>query len=258
VQKALECDEEIKRLVLHELLIGDPAVTLINKHASHVWSRIMELTWSPPAPPIFAYVNNALRGRWVELATHETGSLVVQHLFENCVEEDTKDCLEEIFRGFHVVVKDQWGSFVIQHMLEHGLPEHRSRALSLLGASLLQYATDAQAIKSIDKALKVCPEEAAEVFVTRLCEPGKTGRRPLIVDLALNNNGSQLITQLAPMVSPDQRKRLDAALKKHVVTLKGNKAGSRIVWMFERLRPNGNNGAPPPSSAAEGSSSRRA
>ncbi|KAG8918543.1 hypothetical protein FRC00_012367, partial [Tulasnella sp. 408] len=115
VQKALECDEEIKRLVLHELLIGDPAVTLINKHASHVWSRIMELTWSPPAPPIFAYVNNALRGRWVELATHETGSLVVQHLFENCVEEDTKDCLEEIFRGFHIVVKDQWGSFVIQH-----------------------------------------------------------------------------------------------------------------------------------------------
>lgn len=59
-------------------------------------------------------------------------------------------------------------------VLEHGLPEHRSRALSLLGVSLLQYATDAQAIKSIDKALKVCPEEAAEVFVTRLCEPGKT------------------------------------------------------------------------------------
>ncbi|KAG9044764.1 hypothetical protein FS837_007558 [Tulasnella sp. UAMH 9824] len=281
VQKALECDEEIKvpvdiffaliivpdgvdrkclpsqRLVLHELLIGDPAVTLINKHASHVWSRIMELTWSPPAPPIFAYVNNALRGRWVELATHETGSLVVQHLFENCVEEDTKDCLEEIFRGFHIVVKDQWGSFVIQHMLEHGLPEHRSRALSLLGASLLQHATDAQAIKSIDKALKVCPEEAAEVFVTRLCEPGKTGRRPLIVDLALNNNGSQLITQLAPMATLDQRKRLDAALKKHVVTLKGNKAGSRIVWMFERMRPNGSNGAPPSASATEGSSSRR-
>ncbi|KIO24612.1 hypothetical protein M407DRAFT_55065, partial [Tulasnella calospora MUT 4182] len=222
VQKALECDEEIK--------VGLPL-----EHASHVWSRIMELTWSPPAPPIFAYVNNALRGRWVELATHETGSLVVQHLFENCVEEDTKDCLEEIFRGFQVVVKDQWGSFVIQHMLEHALSEHRSRALSLLSASLLQYATDAQAIKSIDKALKVCPEEAAEVFVTRLCEPGKTGRRPLIVDLALNNNGSQLITQLAPMATLDQRKRLDAALKKHVVTLKGNKAGSRIVWMFERM-----------------------
>jgi len=33
----------------------------------------MELSWSPPAPPIFEYVNNALRGRWVELATHETG-----------------------------------------------------------------------------------------------------------------------------------------------------------------------------------------
>ncbi|KAG8897964.1 hypothetical protein FRB99_007766 [Tulasnella sp. 403] len=234
VQKALECEEEIRLLVLSELLLGDPAVTLINKHASHVWSRIMELTWTPPAPPIFAYVNKALRGRWVELATHETGSLVVQHLFENCVVEDTRDCLEEIFEGFHTVVRDQWGSFVIQHMLEHGLPEHRAKALSLLGVNLAQYASDSQAMKSVDKSLKVCAEEAVEVFVTRLCEPGKTGRRPLVVDLALNTNGSQFICQITPLASQDQRKRLAGAIKKHVVTLKGNKAGSKIVWMFER------------------------
>lgn len=44
-----------------------------------------------------------------------TAALVVQHLFENCVQEDTRDCLEEIFEGFNTVVRDQWGSFVIQH-----------------------------------------------------------------------------------------------------------------------------------------------
>ena len=60
-------------MVVSELLLADPSSTLTNKHASHVWSKIMELSWSPPAPPIFEYVNNALRGRWVELATHETG-----------------------------------------------------------------------------------------------------------------------------------------------------------------------------------------
>lgn len=44
----------------------------------------------------------------------------------------------------------------------------------MLGVNLANYATDTQAMKSIDKALKVCPEEAVEAFVTRLCDPGKT------------------------------------------------------------------------------------
>ena len=54
LQKALDCEEDMRLLIVSELLLGDPAQTLVNKHASHVWSKIMELTWTPPAPPIFA------------------------------------------------------------------------------------------------------------------------------------------------------------------------------------------------------------
>jgi len=34
------------------------------------------------------YVNEALRGMWHEVALGETGSLVVQNIFENCLEGD--------------------------------------------------------------------------------------------------------------------------------------------------------------------------
>lgn len=74
LQKALDCEEDVRLLIVSELLTGDPAQTLVNKHASHVWSKvspiiqprfhllitvtilfqIMELTWTDPAPPIFA------------------------------------------------------------------------------------------------------------------------------------------------------------------------------------------------------------
>lgn len=71
LQKALDCEEDIRLLIVSELLLGDPAQTLVNKHASHVWSKvshsnfanldfisclfqIMELSWTAPAPPIFA------------------------------------------------------------------------------------------------------------------------------------------------------------------------------------------------------------
>ena len=54
LQKALDCEEDVRLLIVSELLLGDPAQTLVNKHASHVWSKVMELTWTAPAPPIFA------------------------------------------------------------------------------------------------------------------------------------------------------------------------------------------------------------
>ena len=90
----------------------------------------MELTWMDPAPPIFPCVNIALKGRWVELACHETGctvkdscifgpfanvspALVVQHAFENLEEADTRDLVDEILLGFDRVVRDSWGSKLV-------------------------------------------------------------------------------------------------------------------------------------------------
>ena len=91
----------------------------------------MELTWADPAPPIFPCVNIALKGRWVELACHETGcgfkfrcvsgpfpeisspALVVQHAFENLEEADTRDLVDEILLGFDRVVRDSWGSKLV-------------------------------------------------------------------------------------------------------------------------------------------------
>lgn len=40
LQKALDCEEDIRLVIVSELLLGDPAQTLVNKHASHVWSKV--------------------------------------------------------------------------------------------------------------------------------------------------------------------------------------------------------------------------
>ena len=40
LQKALDCEEDIRLFIVSELLLGDPASTLTNKHASHVWSKV--------------------------------------------------------------------------------------------------------------------------------------------------------------------------------------------------------------------------
>ncbi|KAI0713113.1 ARM repeat-containing protein [Cerioporus squamosus] len=229
LQKALDCEEEVRLLIVSELLLGDPAQTLVNKHASHVWSKIMELSWTAPAPPIFAYVNKSLKGKWASLACHETGSLVVQHAFEN-LEDSAKDgIVDEILNQgpivFGEVAKNQWGSYCIQHILEHGSPRHREMALEHILGGLLEYATNEQGIKSITKALKEGGKDTLDRIIKRMCEPAKSARRAMIVDLALSVTGSQLIASVLPN-----------SIRGHIVTLRGCKTGSKVIWLFDRMR----------------------
>lgn len=88
IQKAFDSvPEEYKATMVHELLRRIPE-TVIHRYACHVWQKLFELRWSDSPPQIMRYVNEALRGMWHEVALGETGSLVVQNIFENCLEED--------------------------------------------------------------------------------------------------------------------------------------------------------------------------
>ncbi|KAJ3813702.1 armadillo-type protein [Lentinula aff. lateritia] len=237
LQKALDCEEDIRLLIVSELLLGDPAQTLVNKHASHVWSKIMELTWTPPAPPIFTYVNKSLKGKWAALACHETGSLVVQHAFEN-LEDSAKDgIIDELLNQglsvFSEVAKNQWGSYCVQHILEHGSDMHRQLTLDHLIAGLLEYSTNEQGYKSITKALKEGGKETLDRVVKRMCEPAKSSsRRAMVVDLALSVTGSQLIATVLPSADREQRALLYDCIRGHIVTLRGCKTGSKVIWLL--------------------------
>jgi hypothetical protein len=88
VQKAFDSvPEDYKAIMVHELLRRIPE-TVIHRYACHVWQKLFELRWTESPPQIMKYVNEALRGMWHEVALGETGSLVVQNIFENCLEED--------------------------------------------------------------------------------------------------------------------------------------------------------------------------
>ncbi|GLB43736.1 putative pumilio-family RNA binding repeat [Lyophyllum shimeji] len=240
LQKALDCEEDIRLLIVSELLLGDPAQTLVNKHASHVWSKIMELSWTPPAPPIFAYVNKSLKGKWASLACHETGSLVVQHAFENLEAEAKDGIVDELINHGHAVfaevAKNQWGSYCIQHILEHGSDAHRAQTLQHLLDGLLDFATSEQGAKSVTKALKEGGKATLDRIVERMCEPAKGSRRAMIVDLALSVTGSQLIASVLPTADKDQRALLYDCIRGHIVTLRGCKTGSKVIWLFDRMR----------------------
>jgi pumilio RNA-binding family len=105
-------------------------------------------------------------------------------------------------------------------------------ALDHLIANLLEYATHEQAAKSVNKALKEGGKETLARFVKRMSEPAKGGRRATIVDLALSATGSQLIAVVLPSLNKEQRSLLYDSIRGHIVTLRGCKTGSKVIWLL--------------------------
>ena len=89
VQKAMDnVDEHTKADLVSELFVSIPE-SFTHKYACHVWQKTFEIKWEHISPPpIMEKVHTALKGKWAQIALDETGSLVIQNIFENLTEED--------------------------------------------------------------------------------------------------------------------------------------------------------------------------
>ncbi|KAI9372394.1 armadillo-type protein [Aspergillus egyptiacus] len=205
VQKAFDCvPEEHKAVMVHELLRRIPE-TVIHRYACHVWQKLFELRWSGEPPQIMTKVNEALRGMWHEVALGETGSLVVQNIFENCVEDEKRPAIEEVLAKIDVLAHGQFGNWCIQHICEHGAPHDKSRAIEHILLWAVDYSMDQFASKIVEKCLKIGGSEFLDRYLSRVCT-GRTDRpRMPLIDIAGDQYGNYLIQWILMNAAPHQR-----------------------------------------------------
>ena len=75
-------------------------------------------------------------------------------------------------------------------------------------------------------------------FCAELTRSRRRGR-PAVVTICQNANGSQIVTLLLTNAPGDHKEMLIEAIRRHGVTLKGSKHGSRIWFVVERARGEG-------------------
>lgn len=116
VQKAFDNVPDALKVEYVAELLTQIKETVTHRYACHVWQKLFEVRWVEKAPEIMSFVNNELVGSWTRVALGETGSLVVQNIFENCTEHERRPCIEEILCNVSTIIKGQWGNWVIQHV----------------------------------------------------------------------------------------------------------------------------------------------
>ncbi|KAI0181881.1 ARM repeat-containing protein [Hypoxylon sp. FL1284] len=228
VQKAFDSvPEDYKAIMVHELLRRIPD-TVIHRYACHVWQKLFELRWTESPPQIMKYVNDALRGMWHEVALGETGSLVVQNIFENCLEEDKRPCIEEVLANIDIIAHGQFGNWCIQHICEHGAPADRSRAIDHVIRYAAEYSMDQYASKVVEKCLKIGGPEFLSRYLDRVCEGRMDRPRIPLIDISSDQYGNYLIQWILTHASAQHREVVAAHIRKHMVSLRGSKFGSRV------------------------------
>ncbi|TID19962.1 hypothetical protein E6O75_ATG07422 [Venturia nashicola] len=232
VQKAFDCvSEKNKFNMVHELLdrIQD---TVIHRYACHVWQKLFELRWTGPPPMIMDSVNRALKGRWHEVALGETGSLVVQNIFENCTEADKRPCVDEVISRIDEIAKGQFGNWCIQHICEHGNPYDSMAAINAILAKASEYSMDQYASKVIEKLLKIGGDEFLERYLKAVTSRSSaTNPRMPLIDICSDQFGNYLIQWILVNANPHLREIVAVEVRRHMVSLRGSKYGSRVAML---------------------------
>jgi Pumilio-family RNA binding repeat len=208
IQKAFDTvPEDFKIVMVRELLSAIPE-TVKHRYACHVWQKLFELRWTIEPPEIMSFVNTALAGQWWDVAMGETGSLVVQNIFENCNEQDKRPCIEEVLEKIDIIAKGQYGNWCIQHICEHGAPHDRSRAIDHILGNSAEYSMDQFASKVIEKCLKTCGDEFLDTYLARVCTSEGDRPRVPLVDIACNQYGNYLVQWILQYAESDEHKQL--------------------------------------------------
>ncbi|KIV92840.1 hypothetical protein PV10_04104 [Exophiala mesophila] len=231
VQKAFDSvPEDHKAEMVRELLRRIPD-TVIHRYACHVWQKLFELRWSGEPPQIMLKVNEALRGMWHEVALGETGSLVVQNIFENCVEDEKRPAIEEVISNIDLIAHGQFGNWCIQHLCEHGSPPDKRRVIDHILHNAYNYSIDQFASKVVEKCLKIGGPEFLDRYLSVITTAHPDRPRIPLIDIAGDQYGNYLIQWILMNTHHHQREQVAIHIRKHMVSLRGSKFGSRVAML---------------------------
>ncbi|ORX56445.1 ARM repeat-containing protein [Hesseltinella vesiculosa] len=236
VQRALDnVNGETKTRMVMELCQHIPE-TITHKYACHVWQRVFEIRHMHQSVSVMQRVHQALQGKWTRVALDETGSLVIQNIFENLLEPDKRPVLDEILSNIEEIAKGQWGNWVIQHILEQAeQKQDRERAFDMVLLCGIQLSMDQYASKVVEKALSNGGPCYMERFIHHISTESRSYRpRIALIDIASDQYGNYVVQWIINNAADHHKISVCRLIKRHMVSLRGSKYGQRVAFLVEK------------------------
>lgn len=171
VQEAFTVGTNKWRLTLASEIHNHVPELLESMHGNHVLQRVVEVLI--PKDAFFVQREIAALGHGSERAKHPFACRVLERLIEHFPSEWLEGLLGEVLDEAEVLLRHKYGSYVLQHILEHGTGPQRRRIVAALRPNLQLAAQDLFVVGVLDKALTYStPSEQTALAHEVLEEPG--------------------------------------------------------------------------------------
>jgi len=165
VQKILEYlnDDQIQTFVD----VIRPQVIQLAKDAKGNYLIQSFLKQFPPEKNQFIY--DSIGDRVVEVATHKVGCTLMNRCIDNANEGQVARLIDRIAQSSLILVQDQFGNYVVQHLLT-AAPTHNARLIRSLLGHIPELSVQKFSSNVIEKCLQVADPETYDMITSELTE----------------------------------------------------------------------------------------
>ncbi|KAF9917982.1 mRNA binding protein puf3 [Linnemannia zychae] len=229
VQKALEHVLSDQQAVLVKELDGNVLKCVKDQNGNHVIQKAIECV---PATHI-QFIINAFTGQVYSLATHPYGCRVIQRMFEHCADTKTP-LMDELHKYIPNLVQDQYGNYVIQHILERGQPSEKSLVVSKIYGQVLPLSKHKFASNVVEKCVAYGSKQDRQKLIEEVITTKPDGTSPLVL-MMKDQFANYVVQKMLDVVDGDQRDVLVGKIKPHLASLKKYTYGKHLISKVEKL-----------------------
>ncbi|XP_028461128.1 pumilio homolog 2 isoform X11 [Perca flavescens] len=255
IQKALESissDQQVISDIVREL-DGHVLKCVKDQNGNHVVQKCIECV----QPQALQFIIDAFQGQVFVLSTHPYGCRVIQRILEHCTQEQTLPILEELhqhseqlgqkYQGVSLemtpktyytvsrdaLFKDQYGNYVIQHVLEHGRPEDKSKIVAEVRGKVLVLSQHKFASNVVEKCVIHSSRSERALLIDEVCCQ-KDGPHSALYTMMKDQYANYVVQRMIDMAEPAQRKIIMHKIRPHIATLRKYTYGKHILAKLEK------------------------
>ncbi|KAJ6806026.1 pumilio-like protein 1-like isoform X2 [Iris pallida] len=230
IQKALEVVDVDQQTHMVSELDGSIMKCVRDQNANHVIQKCIECV---PQERI-QFIISAFYGQVVALSSHPYGCRVIQRVLEHCDDETTQSrIMEEILDSVCTLAQDQYGNYVVQHVLQHGKAEERSCIISMLAGQIVKMSQQKFASNVVEKCLAYGSHGECQLLINEML--GSTDENEPLQAMMKDQFGNYVVQKILETCDDQNRELILSRIRVHLNALKRYTYGKHIVARVEKL-----------------------
>ncbi|KAJ7937651.1 armadillo-type protein [Mycena leptocephala] len=188
-----------------------------DSNGNHVIQKVIERV----SPEHLGFVSTFI-GHIFELASHSFGCRVLQRCLQHLPDVQTRPLLDELLLNHTApLMRDQFGNYVIQFIIEHGRAEYKAFVVAQLRGHLLFMARHKFASNVYEKALTYAYPEARQLLIDEImAPPSKPDGTTPIVAMMKDQYGNYVLQRALRVAEGDQKEALINTVRPQLINMR--------------------------------------